>query len=178
MADLPATTIAQCVLYKDWSRLCLDVTLLHIIPSLSNSHQLLSWSKNFSHSKKPSPCSSRMRPSCRIYLIFVLMSTLMSSKVFFPSVTNTTTLYEDPFSATRAALCICPTNSTRWFKYDWDYLCVNKSQFVPVIFEPPCIILDVVTLTILDDEYELWGFHRDIVSSSLLLPPFQIQIFS
>jgi hypothetical protein len=27
---------------------------------------------------------------------------------------------------------------TRWFKYDWDYLYVNKSQFVPVIFEPPC----------------------------------------
>jgi hypothetical protein len=27
---------------------------------------------------------------------------------------------------------------TRWFKYDWDCLCVNKSQFVPVIFEPPC----------------------------------------
>jgi hypothetical protein len=32
--------------------------------------------------------------------------------------------------------CICPC--TRWFKYDRDYLCVNKSQFVPVIFEPPC----------------------------------------
>jgi hypothetical protein len=31
--------------------------------------------------------------------------------------------------------------STRWFKYDRDYLCVNKSQFVPVIFEPPCIRL-------------------------------------
>jgi hypothetical protein len=29
-------------------------------------------------------------------------------------------------------------NNTRWFKYDRDYLCVNKSQFVPVIFEPPC----------------------------------------
>ena len=28
---------------------------------------------------------------------------------------------------------------TRWFKYDRDYFCVNKSQFVPVIFEPPCI---------------------------------------
>jgi hypothetical protein len=27
---------------------------------------------------------------------------------------------------------------TWWFKYDRDYLCVNKSQFVPVIFEPPC----------------------------------------
>jgi hypothetical protein len=27
---------------------------------------------------------------------------------------------------------------TRWFKYDRDYLCVNKSQFVLVIFEPPC----------------------------------------
>jgi hypothetical protein len=31
---------------------------------------------------------------------------------------------------------------TRWFKYDWDYLCVNKSQFVAVIFEPPCTILN------------------------------------
>ena len=30
---------------------------------------------------------------------------------------------------------------TRWFKYDRDYLCVDKSQFVPVIFEPPCIFL-------------------------------------
>ena len=25
-----------------------------------------------------------------------------------------------------------------WFKYDRDDLCVNKLQFVPVIFEPPC----------------------------------------
>ena len=37
------------------------------------------------------------------------------------------------FSLTLSGYC------TRWFKYDWDYLCVNKSQFVPVIFEPPCI---------------------------------------
>jgi hypothetical protein len=29
-------------------------------------------------------------------------------------------------------------NYTRWFKYDRDYLYVNKSQFVPVIFEPAC----------------------------------------
>jgi hypothetical protein len=29
------------------------------------------------------------------------------------------------------------TWNTRWFKYDRDDLCVNKSQFVPVIFEPP-----------------------------------------
>jgi hypothetical protein len=28
--------------------------------------------------------------------------------------------------------------NTRWFKYDRDDVCVNKSQFVPVIFEPPC----------------------------------------
>jgi hypothetical protein len=32
---------------------------------------------------------------------------------------------------------------TRWFKYDRDYLCVNKSQFVPVIFEPPCVCVCV-----------------------------------
>ena len=31
------------------------------------------------------------------------------------------------------------TRSTRWFKYDRDWLCVNKLQFVPVMFEPPCI---------------------------------------
>ena len=28
----------------------------------------------------------------------------------------------------------------RWFKYDRDDMCANKSQFVPVIFEPPCIL--------------------------------------
>ena len=32
---------------------------------------------------------------------------------------------------------------TRWFKYDQDYLCVNKSQFFPVIFEPPCIYMEI-----------------------------------
>jgi hypothetical protein len=31
---------------------------------------------------------------------------------------------------------------TRWFKYDRDYLCVNKSQFVLVIFEPPCMYIN------------------------------------
>ena len=34
-------------------------------------------------------------------------------------------------------------SNTRWFKYDRDYLCVNKSQFVPVIFEPPCIRINL-----------------------------------
>jgi hypothetical protein len=32
-------------------------------------------------------------------------------------------------------------SNTRWFKYDRDWLCVNKSQFVPVIFESPCIYM-------------------------------------
>jgi hypothetical protein len=36
----------------------------------------------------------------------------------------------------------------RWFKYDQDYLCVNKSQFVPVIFEPPCTYLLLLTANI------------------------------
>ena len=38
-------------------------------------------------------------------------------------------------------ITVCKISSklcTRWFKYDRDDLCVNKSQFVPVIFEPPC----------------------------------------
>jgi hypothetical protein len=32
---------------------------------------------------------------------------------------------------------LCVFLCTRWFKYDRDYLCVNKKQFVPGIFEPP-----------------------------------------
>jgi hypothetical protein len=36
---------------------------------------------------------------------------------------------------------MCSSPNTRWFKYDRDYLCVKKSQFVPVIFEPPYIML-------------------------------------
>jgi hypothetical protein len=40
------------------------------------------------------------------------------------------------------------SSGTRWFKYDRDDLCVNKSQFVPVIFEPPCnSLLCFVTLS-------------------------------
>jgi hypothetical protein len=37
-------------------------------------------------------------------------------------------------------MILCKMVYTRWFKYDRDYLCVNKSQFFPVIFEPPCIL--------------------------------------
>jgi hypothetical protein len=36
--------------------------------------------------------------------------------------------------------CIVSAVNTRWFKYYRDDLCVNKSHFVPVIFEPPCNI--------------------------------------
>jgi hypothetical protein len=39
--------------------------------------------------------------------------------------------------------------STRWFKYDRDDLCVNKSQFVPVIFEPPCIFAYILASLLL-----------------------------
>ena len=42
------------------------------------------------------------------------------------------------FNKKRACYSIC-SRYTRWFKYDRDYLCVNKSRFVPVIFIPPCI---------------------------------------
>jgi hypothetical protein len=39
------------------------------------------------------------------------------------------------------ATFLYPSTYTRWFKYDQDDLCVNKSQFVPVIFEPPCTMI-------------------------------------
>ena len=31
----------------------------------------------------------------------------------------------------------CISEYTRWYKYDQDYLCINKPVTVPVIFEPP-----------------------------------------
>jgi hypothetical protein len=43
--------------------------------------------------------------------------------------------------------------NTRWFKYDRDCLCVNKSQFVPVIFEPPCKLTPFTT--------NFWGLGQD-----------------
>ena len=40
--------------------------------------------------------------------------------------------------------CRTRNQNTRWFKNDRDYLCVNKSQFVPVIFEPHCIYVNKI----------------------------------
>ena len=63
------------------------------------------------------------------------LNVLAFSTIFFPFV-----------SVQDAVLPIIYFHDTRWFKYDRDYLCVNKSQFVPVIFEPPCIqiIFDII----------------------------------
>jgi hypothetical protein len=47
--------------------------------------------------------------------------------------------------------------NTRWFKYDRDYLCVNKSQFVPVIFEPPC---NTINWSVIKSEYILAEMHK------------------
>ena len=49
----------------------------------------------------------------------------------------------------REGLNILNFRNTRWFKYDRDCLCVNKSQFVPVIFEPPCISAPVENLNMI-----------------------------
>jgi hypothetical protein len=43
--------------------------------------------------------------------------------------------------------CYSDLINTRWFRYDRDWLCVNKSQFVPVIFETPCILVNVFCVT-------------------------------
>jgi hypothetical protein len=59
---------------------------------------------------------------------------------------------EVTFSCDESALV-----STRWFKYDRDYLCINKSQFAPVIFEPPCT-LHWVTKFILSTPYFIFHF--------------------
>jgi hypothetical protein len=52
------------------------------------------------------------------------------------------------FSSVKYMLCALKRFApcTRWFKYDRDDLCVNKSQFVPVIFEPPCMCSAVINV--------------------------------
>jgi hypothetical protein len=59
------------------------------------------------------------------------------SRLVVASFTAVPLLVTSPFPCTHRSSC------TRWFKYDRDYLCVNKSQFVPVIFEPPCILFQI-----------------------------------
>jgi hypothetical protein len=49
---------------------------------------------------------------------------------------------------------------TRWFKYDRDYLCVNKSQFVPVIFEPACTNVQLIVT-------ETWNLPTCIIQHKL-----------
>jgi hypothetical protein len=66
-------------------------------------------------------------------------------------------------------------HNTRWFKYDRDDLCVNKSQFVPVIFEPPCIFTKfgvVVMLTEMhfSDAYsKIWACKQFPIQNGLKL---------
>ena len=67
----------------------------------------------------------------------ILLGTLTENKLS----TNTSKLYSTDFRGLHISESIrfYTITNTRWFKYDRDYLCVNKSQFVPVIFEPPCM---------------------------------------
>ena len=51
---------------------------------------------------------------------------------------------------------------TRWLKYDRDWLCVNKSQFVPIIFEPSCVIslfLSVIRAWYSSLQYQWTGLY-------------------
>ena len=57
-------------------------------------------------------------------------------------------------------------SNTRQFKYDRDDLCVNKSQFVPVIFEPPCI-----SSVILGSQRTVWNSGSTAEREVYLHPP-------
>jgi hypothetical protein len=41
------------------------------------------------------------------------------------------------------SLSVAVKQNTRWFKYDWDKLWLVYTQMVPVIFEPPCMFIDL-----------------------------------
>ena len=63
-----------------------------------------------------------------LIFIFFICVAVTAAPATTTITTTTTTINTNTVTAAR----------TRWFKYDRDDLCVNKSQFVPVIFEPPC----------------------------------------
>ena len=68
---------------------------------------------------------------------------------------------------------------TRWFKYDRDRLYVNKSQFVPVIFETPCIfersVVDIDWIDLAQDRNRCPSIQPETQSTDaiqLLTPSF------
>jgi hypothetical protein len=61
-----------------------------------------------------------------------------------------------------------PTAVTRWFKYDRDWLCVNKSQFVPVIFEPPCNRINHIRRLYCENRDNLTFLQRDVTTITLV----------
>jgi hypothetical protein len=66
-------------------------------------------------------CPTRLNLLCSLLVCHILYMEFIS--IYF--INN---------SSSFPLICKCVT---RWFKYNRDWLCVNKSQFVPVIFEPP-----------------------------------------
>jgi hypothetical protein len=70
---------------------------------------------------------------------------------------------------------------TRWFRYDRDDLCVNKSQFVPVIFEPPCtynVILRHVRTTSVAAVEKWEVLHISVrARASIVCVPRRVRVF-
>ena len=88
--------------------------------------------------------SDSLSSICSFVLLLMLPSVLhrlFSSSLFYISSSHTTSLHFSLVSSTffLSRLLLIYFYSTRWFKYDWDYLCVNKSQ-------PPCIFSIVTVL--------------------------------
>jgi hypothetical protein len=64
----------------------------------------------------------------------------------------------------------------RWFKYYRDWLCVNKSQFVPVIFERPCTWPSTAESQMPWRRSELWVIHCTMFSLDLPVAQHQMSL--
>jgi hypothetical protein len=106
--------------------------LYQLIPLLSTSNQLLpvlhlEHLQIFEDSIDPSTLGSSCSPFPKWFPVGYILNVL-SWKIYIY-------IHKHTHTHTHTYIYIF----TRWLKYDRDYLCVNKSQFVPVIFETPCI---------------------------------------
>ena len=157
--------VCVCVRARVCARVCVCACVSHFIhlPFYFYLCQTGRWS-TCSVSNLSSLQTKTSAPACLLFSVRCL-TTLASSMQQSPSwdANRCATFSDYPSYSTDRPTLVPVLNKfspvliyTRWFKYDRDWLCVNKSQFVLVIFEPPCtshffqFLIDIIILSSLD----------------------------
>jgi hypothetical protein len=99
--------------------------------------------------------------------VCVCVCVCVMNKVTLQQVALRVLLFSPVYSCSSNFTITRCTEYTRWFKYDRDDLCVSKSQFTPVIFEPPCMYLMILPLLIYTYDLPKFAFcHYQLTENS------------